>query len=460
LCILSSDAIMCGMQTVDRFSTYSFRNHPKGASIQRILAAAIQAVDPGAAVQRFVQRSGEKMRIGNLEYELDPVRKIILIGIGKAAVTMAEPILDMLGERINAGLIVSKYSPENYNERLPLIETGHPVPDERSLLAGLQILDLLAGLDKNDLVICLISGGGSALVTVPKSGISLVDIQELTTHLLACGARIDEINILRRQVDRIKGGGVARAVHPAKLVTLILSDVVGNPLEAIASGPTVADPTTAEDAVNILKKYDLLEKTPTSILNCLAGSPGQKKASKSLFENVHNVVIGSNLQAAQAALVQAQDEGFHPYLLQVDLEGIAREAAIELCSHVRWARMRSDPVPCPACIIAGGETTVVLKGDGKGGRNTELALAAVTELAGFPGVMLVSLATDGEDGGTDAAGAVVTGDTYSRAARLGLHPESYLERNDSYPFFSTLDDLLRPGPTGTNVNDLVFLFTF
>jgi hydroxypyruvate reductase len=276
--------------------------------------------------------------------------------------------------------------------------------------------------------------------------------------LLACGACIDEINTLRRRLDQVKGGGIVKMANGATIVSLILSDVVGNPLEAIASGPTAPDPAMRANALSILAKYKLENRLPISILQRLRTSPETPKPGDPIFDKVQNVIVGSNLLAAQAALAQAEAEGFHPYLLRMDLQGEARQVAFELATVLRQARLTGDPLPGPACIVAGGETTVTLKGIGKGGRNTELALAAVSELADFPGVMLVTLATDGEDGPTEAAGAVVTGETFRRSAGLDLHPGFFLERNDSYSFFSALDDLLKPGPTGTNVNDLVFLF--
>jgi glycerate 2-kinase len=288
-------------------------------------------------------------------------------------------------------------------------------------------------------------------------GLSLEDMQALTSVLLTCGARIDEINTLRRHLDRVKGGGVARLANGATVVSLILSDVVGNPLEAIASGPTAPDPTTCAEALSILEEYHLEGKVPPAIFHSLTHET--PKPGDPLFEKVQNVLAGSNLLAAQAALKQAQGEGFHPYLLRTDLQGEARQVAFELATLLRQAWQSGDPARRPACIVAGGETTVTLRGDGKGGRNTELALAAVSELAGFPGGMLVTLATDGEDGPTEAAGAVVTGETFRRARALGLDPAVYLERNDSYSFFEALDDLVKIGSTGTNVNDLTFLFT-
>jgi len=306
-------------------------------------------------------------------------------------------------------------------------------------------------------LVCLISGGGSALVTAPY--IPLEDLQTLTSLLLASGARIDEINILRRQLDRVKGGGLARATK-AKIINLILSDVIGNPLEAIASGPTVPDPTTREDAIAVLKKYALYERTPNSILDILHAA---EDGGTSLSKYAQNIIIGDNKLAARAALEHAQHEGIYAEILTNELQGEAREIGVMLSKRLRdelAKRLR------PFCLIAGGESTVTLrhgsgqaiKGQGKGGRNQELALAAVAELAGLQDVLLIALATDGDDGQTDGAGAVVTGESAQRSESLGLDAADYLSRNDSYPFFKALGDLIRSGPTGTNVNDLIFLF--
>ena len=448
------------MITAEDFSTHTLSHHPHGAGIQRILAAAIQAVEPGAVVRRRVALSGNLLRIGNNEYDLNTIDRILLIGIGKAAPAMTEAMQLIIGERVSDGVIVTKNIPVDNQLRLPILEAGHPIPDERSILAGDKIFKLLEGVQASDLVICLISGGGSALVSCPHVGISLADIQTLTTQLLACGARIDEINTLRRQLDRIKGGGLAQAAAPAQVVSLILSDVVGDPLAAIASGLTVENPTSGKDALAILEKYQIRDNVPASVLDFLTSSLNEQKPSKAGFEKVHNLIVGNNLQAAQAALTQARLEGFNTNLLCTDLQGEARQVAHELCNTLRWARQRGDPVAPPACILAGGETTVSLRGEGRGGRNLELALSAVTDLADFPDVMLVTLATDGEDGITDGAGAVVIGESFTRAAALGMQPELFLVRNDSYTFFSALEDVLKPGSTGTNVNDLTFLFTF
>jgi glycerate 2-kinase len=364
----------------------------------------------------------------------------------------------ILGARLDAGLVITKHVIPIPGFPFTIIAGSHPVPDIRSLEAGQKALEFLSTLGPNDLLFCLISGGGSALVTTPLPGTSMEDIQAFTSALLACGANINEINTLRRRLERLKGGGLVRLSNGATIASLILSDVVGSPLEAIASGPTAPDPSTRSDVLALLDKYELRGKIPVSIQAVLEQAPETPKPGDPIFANVQNLVVGSGLLAAQAALAQAAREGFTPYLLRIDLQGEAYQAAFELATFLRQAKKTGDPVARPACIVAGGETTVTLRGKGKGGRNTELALVAVTELADFPGVMLVTLATDGEDGPTDAAGAVVTGESFRRAAGLALHPDDFLSRNDSYSFFAAMDDLLKPGPTGTNVNDLVFLF--
>ncbi len=466
------------MLSAESFWTSSLRTAPEGERLTRIFAAAITAVEPGAAVGRFVQRDGDMLTISGRAYDLQLFRRVVLLGIGKASVAMAEALVAILGDRLSAGLVIPKRAtlgspgssgvvpvpgrgtgPASHSP-LTILIGGHPVPDERSLKAGQKTIELVSSLGPDDLLICVLSGGGSALVTAPVDGVSLADTQVLTSALLACGARIDEINTLRRRLDKIKGGGIAKMTNGTTIVSLILSDVVGSALEAIASGPTAPDPATRAEALSILAKYELENRIPISILHSLRTSPETLKPGDHIFENVQNVLVGSNLLAAQASLGQAEGEGFHPYLLRTDLQGEARATAFELATFLRHARLTGDPLPGPACIVAGGETTVTLTGNGKGGRNTELALAAVSELADFPGVMMATLATDGEDGPTDAAGAVVTGETFRRAAGLGLHPGLFLKRNDSYSFFAALDDLLKPGPTGTNVNDLVFLFIF
>lgn len=438
-------------------------------AVKNILSAALIAVDPAQAVAAHLQRRGDELFIRGKTYALDHVRRLLVVGAGKAGAPMAAQTAAILGDYLTAGLVIVK---EGYGasagiipDRLYLIEAGHPLPDKRGVEGARRMAALLADCTEDDLVVCLISGGGSALLTAPVNGVSLADMQLLTSQLLASGASIHEINTLRKHLERMKGGGLARLGFPAQMATLILSDVIGDPLDMIASGPTAPDPTTYRDAWAVLQRYHLTERVPVSVREHLErGLRGQAaetpKPGEVIFERVQNLIIGNNHQAAAAALQQARQEGFNTLLLTTFLQGEARQAGRFLAAILRQAAMSGQPINRPACIIAGGETTVTLCGDGLGGRNQELALAAVPDLAGLPDVALVTLATDGGDGPTDAAGATVSGETQVRALRAGLYVEDYLQRNDSYHFFQQLNDLLRTGPTRTNVNDLAFLFAF
>jgi len=425
---------------INRFATQSLQD----VRLLHILSAALEAVDPFKAVKKYLP---------NLEGH------VFGLGVGKAAI----PMMDALVEQIplSGGLAVTKFASGIHRERYTILEGGHPIPDARSFYAGEQVLEFVSRLSEDDTLVCLISGGGSALVTAPY--VPLEDLQTLTSLLLSSGARIDEINILRRQLDRIKGGGLARATK-ARIISLILSDVIGNPLEAIASGPTAPDPTTKADALMILEKYfpDLTTETRrhrdslNSVTQWLHGSK-ELIIDDTVFARVQNMIIGDNKLAAQAALKQAEYEGFHAEILTNELQGEARARGAELAQTLR---VSISSKPRPFCLVLGGETTVTMQGNGKGGRNQELALAAVNELRDIENVFLITLATDGDDGPTDAAGAVVTGQSARRAEKLGLDAAAYLSHNDSYPFFQALGDLLMTGPTGTNVNDLIFLFAW
>ncbi len=436
------------------FQTATFSRHPLGDQITSILTAAINAVEPGEAVSRFVKRDHDRLICGDDIYALNHFEHVYLMAFGKAALPMSAALVEILGKRLTKGWVVPKHISNGHDPRLVVIPGAHPLPDENSLKAGEMLLSAAANFTEKDLVFCLISGGGSALVTAPYAGVSLADLRELTRLLLASGARIDEINTLRRHLDRIKGGGLAKQCTPARLVSLILSDVVNSPLEVIASGPTAPDPSTMQDVKLILERYDLVDKIPASILKHFERQIETPKPGDALFKQVKNILVGSNELAAKAAAEQALKVGFASVDLGNAWQGEARQVAQILSEKLISTQLS------PVCMIAGGETTVTLKGSGKGGRNMELALAAVPMLAGLSDVMLVTLATDGEDGPTDAAGAVVTGETAQRAAALGLDPAEFLAKNDSYHFFEKLGDLLQPGPTGTNVNDLTFLFRF
>ena len=416
----------------NRFVTHSLTD----TRILQILSSALKAVDPAEAVRSHLPSFNGKAHG---------------LGIGKASI----PMLTALAEAIplSSKLAISKHASSHDQGLFLILLGGHPVPNLGSLRAGERALEFVAAIPENDTLICLISGGGSALMTAPHDGISLEDMQALTSLLLASGARIDEINILRRQLDRVKGGGLAQATK-AKVFSLILSDVIGNPLEAIASGPTFPDPTTSEDALAVLKKYEIDKVTPKPILNHLARDSSQASERILALPEVTNVIVGDNELASIAAMKQSQREGFYAEVLTNELQGEAREVGVMLAQRLKDELSKRQR---PFCLIAGGETTVTLKGNGKGGRNQELALAAVNELRDLEHVMLISLATDGEDGPTDAAGAVVTGDSCKRAESLGFDTADYLSRNDAYHFFDGVGDLIRTGPSGTNVNDLVFL---
>ena len=448
----------------EQLLTESLRAAPWGAAVARVLAAALQAVEPGAAVRRYLRREGATLLAGGRPYDLDQFERVWIVGAGKAGAPMAAAAAEVVAERLSGGVVVVK---EGYGQEtggpLALAEAGHPVPDERGVAGARRMAELLCAAGPRDLVLALISGGGSALLTLPAEGLALGDLQRLTDLLLRSGASINEINALRKHLDVMKGGGLARLAHPAALVTLVLSDVVGSPLDVIASGPSVPDTSTFGDAWAVLERYGLLEQAPAPVLarlrRGLAGDlPETPRAGDPLFERVHNLVVGSNAQAAEAALAAARAEGWSALLLTTYLQGEAREAGRFLAAVARELAATGNPLPRPACVVAGGETTVTLRGDGRGGRNQELALAAAAELAGLADVALVALATDGGDGPTDAAGAVVTGTTLERARALGLDPAAHLARNDAYPFFASLGDLLLPGPTRTNVNDLALLF--
>ncbi len=434
---------------------YTLSHHPQGESILRIIAAAMHAVEPQAAVPRFVQRQGQTLLINGQEYHLDKMERILLLGLGKASQAMTLPLADLLADLSPRGLLIPKQTPAYPLSGFDIQPGGHPIPDENSQLAGEKAIQLAQGLNENNLLICLISGGGSALMSAPQTGISLSDLRDLTSALLACGARIDEINTLRRHLDQLKGGGLAQLASPAQVVSLILSDVVDSPLEAIASGPTAPDPSTRADALAVLEKYRLLQMVPAAILAALETAPETPKPGDGLFDRVQNVIVGSNLLAAQSAAAQAKSEGFHPQLLGNDWQGEARDVGRNLCRILKNTTSQR-----PFCLVAGGETTVTLHGRGRGGRNQELALATVRELADMENILLITLATDGEDGPTDAAGAVVNGETLKRGLSAGLSPETFLDDNDAYTYFSALDDLIKIGPSGTNVNDLTFCFGF
>ncbi|MGQ9493737.1 MAG: glycerate kinase type-2 family protein [Anaerolineae bacterium] len=430
-----------------------------------IMEAALLAVDPAEAVQRNVALQGDTLRVGKTAYDLRKYEHIYVAGAGKASAVMALALEDILGERITAGWVNVKNGYTAPTRKIAIHEAGHPLPDVRSLEGTRQMVSFLKRAGARDLVFCLISGGGSALMTMPVDGISLRDVELLTQALLRSGATINEMNTIRKHLSQVKGGQLARLAYPAQVISLILSDVIGSPLDVIASGPTSPDPTTYAQAYEVLQKYDLLQSVPDAIVRQLKQGveghiPETPKAQDEVFCRVQNLVIASNEHAAHAALEKARQLGLNSLLLSTFVEGEAREIAKIFAAIAREIAHSGQPVSRPACIIAGGETTVSVRGKGLGGRNQELVLAAAPFIAGLDKVAILSLGTDGTDGPTDAAGAIASGSTISRAAQKGLSVASYLANNDAYHFFQNLGDLLITGPTNTNVNDLIFVFAF
>jgi hydroxypyruvate reductase len=375
---------------------------------------------------------------------------------------MAEALEEILGDRITCGLVVVKDGYTAPTRRIRLVEAGHPVPDARGLRAAQELLELARDARENDLVVVLISGGGSALAPAPAPPITLAEKQILTRELLDVGATINELNAVRKHCSQLKGGQLAKAAAPAPLLSLILSDVIGDPLDVIASGPTAPDETTYADALAVLGRSGLTERSPASVRSRLEEGargriPETPKGSDPLFRRVTNQMIGNNRVVLESAVARARQLGFNTCLLTPSLQGEAREAARQFADLVVRIRSADLPVPPPACVIAAGETTVTVRGRGKGGRCQEFCLAGALSLEGVPGVLILAAGTDGSDGPTDAAGALADGQTVGRGRQMGLDASVSLGENDAYHFFSALGDLVTTGPTNTNLLDLYLL---
>jgi hydroxypyruvate reductase len=430
-------------------------------AVLRVMDAALDAVDPGEAMRRHVRVDADILSAGGQRIALDEVERVWVIGGGKAAAPMARALEDILGGRIAGGLVITRhgYRMKHGEGVIEVVEAGHPIPDEAGVMGAGRLLEIAEGAGECDLVLCLISGGGSALMPAPVEGVTLAEMQALTDDLLRSGANINAINAVRKHLSRIKGGRLARAAHPAQVIALILSDVVGSPLDVIASGPTAPDSRTFADARAVLDCYDV--QPSDSIVRVLkAAREETPKPGDPAFERVTNVVIGDNAAAARAALAEAESLGFHALLLSTYMQGEAREVGRVLAAVAREIDRSGRPVPRPACVIAGGETTVTVTGQGTGGRNQEVALSAAADIGGLEGVIVASLATDGADGPTDAAGALTDGTFARRADENGLSIQGALADNDAYPLLEKLGALLLTGPTRTNVNDLAFIFAF
>jgi len=434
------------------------------AEIEFIYSSAIKAVNPFEAVKRSVRVNGGKLELTGAgdkagSYDLDGFDRIFVVGAGKATAPMAEAVEDLLGERISGGCISVKYGYTGNVKQLEMIEASHPIPDKNGMAAAKRILEILGGAGEKDLVISLISGGGSALLPLPPEGVSLDDKRAATDLLLKSGASIHEINTVRKHLSLVKGGNMARAAGRATVINLMMSDVVGDDMDVIASGPFVPDDTTYKSAMDVLVKYGLEGAVPPSVSDRIRSGiggafPENPGTGSPCFDRVRNSIIASNIICLKAAASAAADLGYNTLILSSMIEGDTAEAALW---HFRIARevvLTSNPVPAPACIISGGETTVRVTGAGLGGRNMEFAMRFAGHSDGDTRIASCSVGTDGSDGPTDAAGAYCDGTTASRARKAGLDMNAFMAENDSYHFFEKLGDLIITGPTNTNVMDI------
>ena len=429
-----------------------------------IFKAVVSAADPYRAVTRVLRLEHNTLFAGGSVYKLDSFSRIIVVGAGKAAGPMAAAVEDVLGGRIDRGIVVVKYGHAVNLKTIEQVEAGHPLPDESGVQGTRRILELVRNADEKTLVICLLSGGGSALLVAPLPGITLEDKQRTTDLLLKAGASINELNTVRKHLSAVKGGRFAKTACPATVVTLMLSDVIGGRLDVIASGPTVPDSTSFDDAALVINKYGLSSDIPSRVAAFIErGKAGQEpetvKSDNPCFLKNQNVLVGSIVQALAAARGKALSLGYVSELITPELRGEARDVARRLAQAALLTRDALKPGE-RRCLLFGGETTVTVRGKGRGGRNQELALAFAQEIAGMEGITMLSAGTDGTDGPTNAAGAIVDGMTAIKAWEIGLPPEVYLGDNDSYTFFKRFDSLtgekhhIITGPTGTNVTDL------
>lgn len=430
---------------------------------ERIFKAGLEEVEPESLIRKSVSLQGEKIVIQGQSFDLARFDRIFLVSVGKAAPFMAKSLADILGKRLEAGIAVCLPQTKKKLQRIRCLYASHPLPDEKSLRAARSILELARGLGEKDLLFFLVSGGGSAQVCLPSPGVSLEEKKSLTEMLLSAGANIAELNTVRKHLSQIKGGRLARAAFPAAVVSLVVSDVVGNDLENIASGPAHWDSSTYEDAYHVLKKYGLWNEAPLSVRAVIEKGMEKRieetvKREDPVFNRVRSFIIGDNLLALQAAKRKAGELGFQTSILTSSDQGEAKEAAKNYVSlfldFIQSPKTSSKPV----CLLAGGELTVTVRGKGRGGRNQEFTLAALDEMKNHPEVipdwLILSLGSDGIDGPTDAAGAWAGPSTLKRAKKLSLNLRKFLADNNSYNFFRQVGGLIITGPTQTNVMDI------
>jgi glycerate 2-kinase len=417
--------------------------------LKTILTAGLAAADPREAVLRSVRLEDDAVVSGGEHFEAE---RVFVLAAGKAAGAMAGAAEELLGERLEGGLVVTKDGNEAAPGRLETIFASHPEPDERGVVAARRAEDLVGSLGEGDLLLALTSGGASALLADPAPEVGLEDLKELTGALLRSGADIAEINAVRKHVSTLKGGGLVRLAAPARTLALLLSDVVGDDPSSIASGLTAPDPTTLDDARGVLRRYRI--EPPESVAAHLEDAEETPKPGDALFEGVANVVCGGGRHAAEAAVRKARELGYPPLLLSTTVTGDARGLASMYAAVIREILETGNPLPPPCAILSGGEATVTVRGEGTGGPNQEFALALSVELEGVEGWAAFAADTDGNDGPTDAAGGLATGATADSIREGGVDPEEALENNDAYPALKAGEALLVTGPTGTNVNDL------
>ena len=438
--------------------------HQLRVDVARIWHAALGAVDPAAAVRRFVSRTGSRLSVGTQQLDLGAVSRIWVLGAGKAVAPMAQALERILGDRLEGGVLVTRYGHGSPLRKLELLEAGHPLPDENSVAAGRRFMSMAKNIRPRDLVLFLLSGGGSALLAAPAPGLTLDDKLECTRLLLNSGASIQETNAIRKHLSCLKGGGLARLLGGVPVISLILSDVVGDDPDVIASGPLVPDTTTFRDCEEILRRLHIERLVPAAVrqrlkAGCAGTIPENPKPGNPLFRKKTHLIVGSNSQACDAAARTARRLGYHTLVLTSTLTGNTAEAARFLMSVLGEIVARERPLRRPACLISGGETTVKVTGTGRGGRNQEFVLHCVRSCAHLRAPCLVgSLATDGTDGPTDAAGALADNTTLARSIKFGADfLAECMEDNNSYEFFRRLGDQIVTGPTRTNVMDLQFL---
>jgi hydroxypyruvate reductase len=429
--------------------------------IEMILDAALEAADPYILVNENLNLLDDGIYIGDNKYPVSKSSRIILLGLGKAAPQMIHAAMDILANRVHDCVCVCKHLPPDLKglESVRIFKAGHPIPDNHSVKAARALMQAVKGLKQDDLVILMLSGGGSALASLPAPGVSLRDLQDITKILLNNGATINEMNIVRKHLDLFKGGGLLRMVSPARMAVLVLSDVVGSPLDIIASGPAVPDPSTYEDAFEILRRYTGKEKVAETITNHLKSrvefERAQVETGKTSERCAYHKVIGSSDVSVDAAMAKAKELGFHADVVTYKLTGEARLAGDMLLNA-----LEHFPLQKPCILFAGGETTVQVRGVGVGGRNLEVALGTVKKISSLKNSALVTLATDGEDGPTDAAGAIVTRETFTLAGADEKYLQYCLDENDSYGYFEKAGGLIKTGSTGTNVNDITCVISY